>query len=72
MSVEVILGENCENSENGGLKRVATASEDDCKHQVHLTLDDYRRILRELDQNRDLQNRRREKLRYSSQFPSFL
>lgn len=65
MSIEALVGENCENAENSEYDRVILSSDREDHTENRLTLDDYRRILRELDQNRDLQNRRREKLRYS-------
>ncbi|XP_055702479.1 titin-like isoform X3 [Phlebotomus papatasi] len=67
MSIEALVGENCENAGNSEYDRVILSSDRDDHAENRLTLDDYRRILRELDQNRDLQNRRREKLSQVSQ-----
>uniref|UniRef100_A0A1B0CUI8 Uncharacterized protein n=1 Tax=Lutzomyia longipalpis TaxID=7200 RepID=A0A1B0CUI8_LUTLO len=61
MSIDVLGQNNGENVQNSEYDRVIVSDRDEHVAK-RLTLDDYRRILRELDQNRDLQNRRREKL----------
>ncbi|XP_055690893.1 microtubule-associated protein futsch isoform X2 [Lutzomyia longipalpis] len=66
MSIDVLGENNGENVQNSEYDRVIVSDRDEHVAK-RLTLDDYRRILRELDQNRDLQNRRREKLSQVSQ-----